>query len=465
MNTENKLPNVRVRFAPSPTGNIHIGNARVAVLNWLFARRHDGMFMLRFDDTDKTRSSDNFAKSIEKDLSWLGVSYQEKIKQSERLHLYNQATETLKKQGRLYPCFDTPEELTIQRKTQNSQGLPPVYDNRKSLSRSADDIAELIKKGLVPHWRFRLNKSPVSWYDMVRGEVRFESLNMSDPVLIREDGCPLYTFTSVVDDIDTRISHVIRGEDHVANTATQFQLFEALNATPPSFAHIPLLLDSDGKPLSKRIGSLSLEKMRENSLFPRTILLYLARLGTNHAPSASETINQIISSFDLANFGRATPCFNEKIISSLNQTILQNMPFDEAKHFLPDDASLDFWETIRHNVLSAQDISIWWEILSSDTLKNPYSPQDQEELEYLKLALKLLPSSNWNDDKESINNVWNVWQQELKNKTDKKGKNLMLPLRLMLTGLNKGPDIPSILLYLGYDRTQKRLLSTIDSKN
>ena len=253
---------VSVRFAPSPTGLLHVGNIRLALVNWLYARKSGGSFLLRLDDTDDERSTPEFAAAIEADLTWLGLVWNDRLRQSDRLARYREAAESLKAAGRLYPCYETAEELGLKRKSLLARGLPPLYD-RAALKLSDADRARLEAEGRRPHWRFRLESTPVAWEDLVRGPARFDGATLSDPVLVREDGRPLYTLSSVVDDIDTAISHVIRGEDHVANTAVQIQLIEALGGAVPAFAHLPLLTDAAGQGLSKRLGSLSIASLRE----------------------------------------------------------------------------------------------------------------------------------------------------------------------------------------------------------
>jgi glutamyl-tRNA synthetase len=453
-----------VRFAPSPTGYIHVGNARIAVLNWLFAQHNHGQFSLRFDDTDQKRSSPHFVQAIKDDLSWLGISWDSEFSQASRHEVYERSIEALKKSGRLYPCFDTQEELNIQRKIQTTQGQPPLYNNKISLARSQDEINQLIKNGKNPHWRFLLSTqdqpAAVEWDDLVRGTVHFQELNMSDPVLVREDGCPLYTLTSVIDDIHTHVTHVIRGEDHVANTAVQMQIFQALDSSPPLFAHIPLLMDSEGKPLSKRIGSLSLRKLREDGLFPSSLFSYLANLGTNHAPKAHEQTSDLINAFHFNAFGRAAPCFDENALATLNRQMWPLLTPEDLQPLMPKEADLSFWNLIAHNISHKDDILHWWEILRHDTLPSPYTPKDEEELHYLTLALENLPSTGW-DAPPSTQSVWQTWQDTLHARTKRKGKQLLLPLRLCLTSEHKGPDLASLLSYLGHHRTKARLKSSL----
>ena len=325
---------MKLRFAPSPTGRLHVGNARVALVNWLFARQGGGSFLLRMDDTDAERSTEAFAQGIEEDLTWLGLAWAEFARQSDRTDRYDLAAERLKEAGRLYPCYETPDELSLKRKAQLSAGRPPIYD-RAALKLSEADRKALEAEGRRPHWRFKLEHAAIDWQDLVRGPQHFEGDKLSDPVLIREDGRPLYTLSSVVDDAELEVSHVIRGEDHVANTAVQVQLFQALGARVPGFGHLPLLMDAQGKGLSKRLGSLSLEALRGEGLEPITINAYLAALGTPDAPEAALTLEDLAASFDIARYGRAAPKFDPSDLDLLNARILHNMPFEAVAERLP----------------------------------------------------------------------------------------------------------------------------------
>ena len=311
------MSEVKVRFAPSPTGRLHVGNARVAVLNWLTARAKAGEFLLRMDDTDRERSTKEFERAILEDLTWLGLDWDDFVRQSARQMRYDAAVERLKSKGRLYPCFETADELDLKRKIQLGRGKPPVYD-RAALALSAEEQAALMAEGRQPHWRFKLADQPIEWTDLGRGPVRFEAGHLSDPVLIREDGRPLYTLSSVVDDGEFFITHVIRGEDHVANTAVQIELFQALGYDVPTFAHLPLMVGADGKQLSKRLGSLSLADLRAEGVQPEALTAYLARLGTPTAPDGSDSLDSLTPGFDVSSFGRAAPRFDPKELAQLN---------------------------------------------------------------------------------------------------------------------------------------------------
>ena len=329
---------VRVRFAPSPTGRLHVGNIYIALHNWLFARKAGGEFLLRLDDTDRERSTEDFANGIKADLEWLGLKWDLFDRQSRRLAIYDEAAERLREGRRLYPCYETAEELGLKRKVQLSQGKPPIYD-RAALKLSDADRAKLEAEGRRPHWRFKLMPRNVEWNDLVRGHQQVDEASQSDPVLIREDGTYLYTLCSVVDDIEFGISHVIRGADHVTNTATQIQIFEALGATGPIFAHLPLLVDAAGEGLSKRLGSLSVGQMREDGLEPMAINAYLARIGTGDPVVPVRALDELVPEHDLAKFGKSSPRFDPEELRHLNARLLHHLPFEEARSISPPSAS------------------------------------------------------------------------------------------------------------------------------
>ncbi len=320
----------RVRFAPSPTGRLHLGNARIALVNYLFARHAGGAYILRIDDTDRERSRDEFTDAIRVDLRWLGIDWDEEYHQSARLDRYGRAMERLKAVYRAYPCYETAEELDYKRKRQLARGKPPIYD-RAARALTDADRAKLEAEGRKPHWRFLLAPGAVTWTDLVRGECHYDADHLSDPVLMREDGVPLYTLTSVVDDAELGVSHVIRGEDHVTNTAPQIQLFEALHGTPPAFAHLPLMVDAQGKGLSKRLGSLTLEALREQGIEPMAVNSLLGRMGASHAVEPAQDMAALAKGFDLAQMGRASPRYDPVELDHLNARLLHAMPFAAAE--------------------------------------------------------------------------------------------------------------------------------------
>jgi len=439
---------VKVRFAPSPTGLLHVGNARLALVNWLFARHGGGRFLLRLDDTDAARSQPEYGAAIEADLGWLGLDWDGFVRQSDRLDRYGVAIERLKTAGRLYPCYETPKELSLKRKRQLSQGRPPVYD-RAARNLSSADTARLEEEGRRPHWRFLLEDEAVEWADLVRGPVHFEPGHVSDPVLVREDGHPLYTLSSVVDDGELGITHVIRGEDHVANTAVQIQLFTALEYAVPGFAHLPLLMGDDGKPLSKRLESLSLRALRDGGIEPRAVCTYLAHLGTSLAASGEETMETLVAGFDIGGFGRAAPRFERAELDHLNARLLHHLPFDEVRERLgvagADEA---FWEAVRPNLTQLAEAADWWRILHGEV-----APVKGDSA-FCRTAASLLPAEPWDET------TFKTWTDAVSKQTGAKGKALFMPLRLALTGTDHGPELRVLLPMLGRERAFARLAGT-----
>ena len=448
---------VKVRFAPSPTGLLHIGNARAALINWLFAYRHGGHFMLRLDDTDLERSEERFAQAIQTDLAWLGLRHHSFAKQSERFDHYHQAMQGLIKSGRLYSCYETPEELDFKRKRQLAKGEPPIYD-RAALKLTAIEKQAFEEQGRTPHWRFQLESGVINWHDLVRGDVEFHSNHLSDPVLVRADGAYLYTLTSVVDDIDFAITHILRGEDHVTNTAVQIQLFAALNNNQPvdiAFGHITLLMDARGQALSKRLGSLSLQSLRESGIEPMAINSLLARLGTSLPTEPCLSLETLASHFDLDSFSRTPPRFDEQELTHLNHKLFQIMSYDQVKdqlvHLNTNQVTEAVWLVIRGNLHTLGDIETWQKILFGEPEPVVFSSEDQD---FLKQAVSCLPEDHWNQD------TWGQWTQCLKEMTNRKGKMLFMPLRQALTGLDHGPEMKELLPLIGYQQAKARLEKT-----
>jgi glutamyl-tRNA synthetase len=434
-----------VRFAPSPTGRIHIGNARTAILNWLFAQKSGGQFILRYDDTDTARSTDEFARGIAEDLDWLGIKPGRVEYQSKRFDRYHEITERLKAAGRLYACYDTPEELERRRKRQLARGLPPVYD-RAALKLTAEDRASLEARGRMPHWRFKLDQRRVEWIDLIRGPQHIDTASLSDPVLVREDGSYLYTLPSAVDDIDFGVSHVIRGEDHVVNTAVQIEITEALNAKPPCYAHHSLLTGADGKGLSKRLGSLSIRAMREQGLEAMAVVSHAALLGTSENIHPCADYRELIESFDLAKLSRAPARFDESELRHLNARLLHMAPWSAVKDRL-GFGSEEFWLTIRGNVEILSDSKAWHEIITNRI--NPVVRDEDRGL--IREAAARLPPAPWDG------NTWKAWTDAVKAATGRKGKQLFMPLRLALTGLDHGPELAALLPLIGRERAVERL--------
>lgn len=438
------MTQVSVRFAPSPTGRLHVGNARGALLNWLFARKNGGSFLLRLDDTDTARSTDEFARGIEADLRWLGLDWDRFAKQSDRFALYAAATEKLKASGRLYPCYETSEELQLRRKIQLSQKKPPVYD-RAALKLTAEDRAKLEAEGRQPHWRFKLDHGTTAWDDIIHGRVEIDMASLSDPVLVRSDGYPLYTLSSVVDDGDLEISHVIRGEDHVTNTAVQVQLFEALGYAVPTFGHFSLLLDAEGGGLSKRLGSLSLADLREQGYEPMALNSLLARLGSADPVEAQGDLEALVAGFDLARFSRAPARLDPHELDLLNAKLLHGMDFADVRDRLPAGATEAFWLAIRGNLARLAEAADWWAVVDGDIAAIHEDPT------VLAAATEALLPEPWDAT------TWKTLTQAVTAKTGAKGKALFHPLRLALTGRDKGPEMAQLLPLIGRDRALRRL--------
>ena len=441
---------VITRFAPSPTGHLHVGNLRTAIHNWMWARRHNGRFLLRLDDTDVERSRAEYADGIRADLGWLGLTPDAEVKQSDRFALYEARFAELRDAGRVYPCYETSQELDLKRKVQLGRGLPPVYD-RAALSLSPDQIAAYEAEGRAPHWRFRLDHAaPIEWTDMVRGPQHFDPKLLSDPVIRRADGSWLYMLPSVIDDVDMGITHVVRGEDHVTNTAAQIQMFAALGATPPQFAHEALLVGSEGK-LSKRLGSLGISTFREQGLEAMALIALLARIGTSDPVIPVADPASLIAAFDFAHFGRAPARFDEGELKLLNQKIVHLLDYDAVKDRLPAGVSEAGWLALRPNLETVADITDWWRIVTG-----PISPPapEADDASYLAAAADALASLPFDA------NVWPTLTERLKAETGRKGKALFLPLRRALTGLDHGPDMAALLPIIGRDEALKRLSPT-----
>lgn len=440
---------VNVRFAPSPTGMLHVGNARTALITWLFCRKMDGKFLLRIDDTDTERSKKEYEDAIEASLTWLGLNWDDKAHQCKRFNRYQELIIKLKSDGRLYPCYETPEELSLKRKSQLSRGLPPIYD-RAALKLTDAQKAEYEAQGRSPHWRFKMNHAPIEWDDMVRGTVKFDGEQLSDPVLIREDGRPLYHLCSVIDDIDYSMTHVVRGEDHVSNTASHVQMFEALGATAPIFAHLPLISDKEGGKLSKRLGAMSVIDLKENEgLEPMAIVSLMARLGTSDPIEAFSSIDPLVESFDFSKFSRGTPKFDTDELLRLNARILHETDFTDIQDRLAemDLTELDagFWNAVRANIERLSDVKDWWHVA-----KGPVDPVIDDPA-FIEQAAGLLPAEPWTDQ------TFSEWAGKVKDATGRKGKELFMPLRKALTGMDHGPEMPVLLPLIGAKKAMERL--------
>ena len=447
------MTNPIVRFAPSPTGRLHVGNVRTALINWLFAKGQGGQFILRIDDTDRERSTAAYEQGIKDDLSWLGLTWDDSFNQSDRFGKYDEAVETLKSAGLLYACYETPEELERKRKIALSRGRPPVYD-RAALNLSDDEKSAFEAEGRTPHWRFKLSGNRVDWTDLVRGNQSIDTSSVSDPILVRGDGSYLYTLPSVVDDIEYGITHVVRGEDHVTNSGAQIEIFRALGGTAPTMAHTPLLIGADGQGLSKRLGSLSIDQLREKGIEPVTIASLLAKLGTSDNIEIRKSLDELAAEFSFDKIGRAPARFDENDLTKLNSSLLSDMPFEAVSERLSETDALKgradlelFWETIRDNISSLNEVSDWADILFGDV----ETSVDDEDKEYIATASSTVPAAPYDDT------TWSSWTGTLKEQTGRKGRGLFMPLRKALTGRERGPEMNKVLVLLGEELAKARL--------
>lgn len=431
---------VTVRFAPSPTGLLHAGNARTALLNWLFAKRAGGRFLLRIDDTDAARSTKAFEEAIYRDLAWLGLTHDGTDRQINRLAKYSAAFYRLQAAGLVYPCYETEVELDRQRSLLAARKLPPIY-NRASLVPA--NKAKWEAEGRKPHWRFKLSRTPVSWTDLVRGPVEIDTATMSDPVLVREDGAFLYTLPSVADDIDMAITHVVRGEDHVTNTAAQIEIFQALGGPVPKFAHFPLLVGAGGEALSKRLGSLSLESLREAGIEPLAVAAYLAKIGTSDPVEPRQSLCELASEFDFAKIGRAPAHFVPEELEALNARTLHAMPYSAVAARVPLGEA--FWDAIKLNLSKLSDAAGMAKLVTG-----PVTPVI-EDAGLAEKAAALLPPEPWDEA------TWGAWTKAVSAETGAKGRGLFHPLRLALTGLEHGPELKKLLPLIGRDKSMARL--------
>jgi glutamyl-tRNA synthetase len=433
-------PDIIVRWAPSPTGRIHLGNARPALLNWFYARRHGGRYVLRMDDTDLARSTRESADGIEVDLAWLGITPDLLVRQSDRTALYDAARDRLIGAGRLYPCYETEEELDRKRARARLLNKPPIYD-RAALSLTAEDRARFEAEGRKPHWRFRLDGRPVHFDDLIKGPQTVNTASMSDPVLLREDGSYLYTLPSVVDDIDLGITHVIRGEDHVSNTGTQIEIFEALGGAIPTFAHHNLLTDAEGQGFSKRLGSQSISDFRAEGYEPMAIAIMASLTGTSLPIEPYEALDEIANRLDFSMISHGAARFDPAELDSLNARLLHALPYEGAAARL-SALGLEgeaMWLLLRENLRKFGDIVEW-----SKLVTGPVEPViADEDRDFLALAKALLPPEPWDDT------TWSQWTEALKASTGRKGKALFMPLRLALTGRHDGPELRSLLPLAG----------------
>ncbi|MEM1104853.1 MAG: glutamate--tRNA ligase [Pseudomonadota bacterium] len=441
---------VRVRFAPSPTGRLHVGNVRTALINWLFARQSDGDFILRIDDTDVERSTEAFEQGIRDDLTWLGFSWAETFNQSAKFPAYDAAAERLKKAGLLYACYETADELDRKRKIALSRGRPPVYD-RAALNLDAGARDALEAEGRRPHWRFKLSGRRVEWPDEVRGRQSIDTASVSDPILIRGDGSYLYTLPSVVDDIDSAITHVVRGEDHVTNSGAQIEIFQALGASAPAMAHTPLLVGADGQGLSKRLGSLSIAGLREQGIEPLAVASLLAKIGTSDAIELGQSLDALAEQFSFGKIARNAARFDPAELDQLNAALVHDLDFAKVKDRLaaidPLAADEAFWNVVRANCARIDDVQVWAGVVFGEVA----STLEAEDLDFIGKASELLPAG------EITSSTWGAWTSALKQETGRKGRALFMPLRKALTGQDHGPNMADLIVLVGRDRIVQRL--------
>lgn len=439
---------IRLRFAPSPTGRLHVGNVRTALLNWLFAAREGGQMLLRIDDTDTARSTKEFEDGIDADLTWLGLKWDERANQSHRFDAYTKAAEKLKAAGLLYPAYETEEEIDRKRKIAQATGRPPIYD-RAALKLTDADRASLEAQGRKPHWRFKLSGGRKEWVDMVRGPQSIDTASLSDPVLIREDGAFLYTLPSVVDDVDFKISHIVRGEDHVTNSGVQIEIFEALGGPVPDFGHFPLLVGADGEALSKRLGSLSVMDLRVQGYEPMAVLSHLAKIGTSDPVEARLQFAQLVEEFSFDKIGRAPARFDPEELKRVNAAVLHQTDYAAVKDRLAKlgaDKGEAFWNAIRANLVLLPDVVEWVRVVDG-----PIDPVVNDKA-FASAAAEVLPQGAYDAT------TWQAFTNAVKEKTGAKGKALFMPLRQALTGMDHGPEMAALFPLIGEARARKRLM-------
>jgi|TARA_B100000287_G_scaffold424677_1_gene469682 glutamyl-tRNA synthetase len=438
-----------LRFAPSPTGYLHIGNARVAVLNYFYSLQKGLDFFLRIDDTDKERSDEKYVDAIKRDLSWLGIKFKKIVRQSERLESYKSVFELLKKKNLIYPCFETSEELALKRKVLLKQGKPPIYD-RNSLNLKKSEISSLINSGKLPHWRLKLDDEPIFWNDKIHGDVKFDNLSISDPVLFRSDEMPLFTITSVVDDVEFNVSNILRGDDHITNTAAQIKLFRYLGSEVPNFGHFPLMRSKTGSGLSKRFNSFSLDDLRKRKIFPLIILNYLNKIGSNLSNDEIDDIDLLKKNFDLSSFSKNSVLFNDSDLERLNSKYLKTLTYHNLKKFFDVKYDEKFWDIIKNNVDDLKEIDEWYQILNFN-----HNQKTAIEPELHTLIKEYLPPKI---DKDT----WSIWTTKILEVTKTKPKDLYMKLRFILTGRNYGPSMNEMLTLYSREEILKRIESNCD---
>jgi glutamyl-tRNA synthetase len=444
------MSNFITRFAPSPTGLLHIGNSRTAIIAWLVIKSLGGKFILRIDDTDKSRSKSQYEDAIKRDLEWLGLFWDETFRQSERMELYLEAKNKLIASGRLYPCYESQEELDIKRKNLMKRGLPPIYD-RAALKLTDREKSQLESAGHRPHWRFLLNCGDIEWHDLIRGKMHFKAENITDPILFKEDGSMTYTLASVVDDIEANITHVVRGEDHLSNSATHIEIFKALGSkTIPQMAHLSLLTSKTGE-ISKRIGGFDIEGLRNKGIEPMAINSFLAKIGTSDPIECYFQLSELVKSFDIGKFSKAPINYDIEELEKFNSKLIHHMPFnlvsDRLKSLGMDLAEEKFWEAMHGNINTIPEAKLWYNVC--------YGSIEKKEIldkELISIARDLLPSIEpWDQS------IWDIWINKIKEKTSNRGKALFLPLRAALTGEESGPEMKLLVELMGRDKVLERL--------
>jgi len=438
---------VVTRFAPSPTGHLHVGNIRTALHNWLLAKQAGGRFVLRIDDTDVARSREEYVEAIRDDLAWLGIAPEGEERQSARFAIYEAEFTRLGRAGRIYPCWETPQELELKRKVLLGRGMPPIYD-RGALAMTEEEREAKVAAGQTPHWRFLLDRSQViEWDDGIRGDQQFDPAQLSDPVIRRADGSWLYMLPSVIDDIAMGITDVLRGEDHVSNTAAQVQMFEALGHEAPRFAHEALLVGAEGK-LSKRLGSLGIAHFRESGIEPQALVALLGRIGTSDPVDPALGLEDLAAAFDLSHFGRAPARFDEAELERVNAAVVHALSFDAVADRLPEGMDTSAWEAVRPNLAHVGEAADWWQVVTGPIEQPEF---DAETRAYLAAAAETAGSIDWDED------PWHALTGALKQATARKGKALFLPLRQALTGMDHGPDMKALMSLIGREATVERL--------
>lgn len=438
------------RFAPSPTGFLHVGNIRAAIINFLYAKKTGGRFLLRLDDTDIERVRDEYREMILADMSWLGLKYDDLFKESDRLDKYEEAKNLLLASGRLYECFETPEDLNFQRRSQVASGIAPIY-NRAALNLTSEQKDSLKLQGLKPHYRFLLENKAISWNDKIKGKITYEGLHFSDPVLIRDNGVPTYTFCSVVDDIEYGVTDIIRGEDHITNTAIQIQIFEALGSTVPNFAHLALVKANEGK-ISKREGGFDVKSLRADGYEPMAIVNLLSQIGTSDSIKIHKNFDDLVRDFAFEKFSKSATNYDLSELTNINQKLLQIIDFSSVESRLKEIGvseriSEKFWNSLKLNITFLHEIKEWIAICNHEFRFN----NEETDREFLHEAIKTLPADTNNED------CWNVWLEQIKSKTNRKGRDLFMPIRMALSGKEHGPELKFLVNLISREEIIARL--------